>query len=170
MAARQPDAIALLKADHRMVEELFEAFENSKNDAQKKKLADQICLELSVHTAIEEGVFYPACDGKVEDELLDEALVEHDGAKVLLAEIQDGDPGDEFYDAKVKVLSEMIKHHVKEEEMPGEGLFAQAQKSGIDLASLGEEMAIEKDRLIALYESDGVPTPETETYTTTVFS
>lgn len=170
MAARKPDAIALLKADHRRVEELFKAFEESQDDAQKKKLADQICLELSVHTGIEEGIFYPACDGKVEDELLDEAHVEHDGAKVLLAEIQDGDPGDEFYDAKVKVLSEMIKHHVKEEEAAGEGLFAQAQKSGIDLVALGEEMATEKDRLIALFESDGVPTPETETYTTTVFS
>ena len=123
----QPDAIALLKADHRKVETLFEKFEKAKDAATKKSLAQQICTELSVHTAIEEEIFYPACTGKIEEDLVKEAYVEHDGAKVMIAEIEAGKPGDEFYDAKVKVLSEQIKHHVKEEELRAEGMFAQAK-------------------------------------------
>ena len=107
------DAVALLKADHRKVEELFASFEAAKGDGQKKALAEQICMELTVHTKIEEDIFYPACEGKVEEDLLKEAYVEHDGAKVLIAEIEAGGPDDDFYDAKVKVLSEMIEHHVE---------------------------------------------------------
>jgi hypothetical protein len=96
-------------------------------------LAEQICMELTVHTKIEEDIFYPACEGKVEEDLLKEAYVEHDGAKVLIAEIEAGGPDDEFYDAKVKVLSEMIEHHVKEEEQRVEGMFSQARKAGLDM-------------------------------------
>ena len=84
---KSPDAVALLKADHRSVDELFGKFEKAKGDGAKEKLARQICLELSVHAKIEEEIFYPACEGKVEDDLLKEAYVEHDGAKVLIAEI-----------------------------------------------------------------------------------
>src|SRR5690606_24765628 len=101
------DAIAMLKADHRKVEELFEKFEKTNGKATKQGLAEQICLELKVHTAIEEEIFYPACRGKIEDDLVDEAYVEHDAAKVLIAVIEAGGPDEAFYDAQVKVLSEM---------------------------------------------------------------
>ena len=115
--ADKPDAIALLKADHRKVEDLFEKFESApRATAAREDRAEQICMELTVHTQIEEEIFYPACEGKVEEDLLKEAYVEHDGAKVLIAEIEAGGPDDEFYDAKVKVLSEQIEHHVEEEE------------------------------------------------------
>src|SRR5436190_17546907 len=116
------DAIALLKQDHRTVEDLFAQFEKASGEGRKQKLAEQICLELSVHAEIEEEIFYPACEGKVDEDLLKESYVEHDGAKVLIAEIMNGGPGDEYYDAKVKVLQEEIEHHVEEEEKRLEGL------------------------------------------------
>ena len=103
--AKEMDAVALLKADHRKVEVLFEKFESAKGGSAKQKLVEQICTELTVHATIGEEIFYPACKGQIEDEdLLDEAYVEHDGAKVLIAELTAGKPDDEFYDAKVKVL------------------------------------------------------------------
>ncbi len=153
-----PDAIALLKADHRKVEELFEKYENAKG--KKADIAQQICLELTVHATIEEEIFYPACKEAVEDDKLDEAYVEHDGAKQLIAEISAGTPADEFYDAKVKVLSEEIKHHVKEEEMR-DGIFAQAKASELDLDALGEQMAARKEELMAQFKSQGLPVPTT---------
>lgn len=162
--ADNKDAIALLKADHRLVEDLFEKFENARTAAQKAKLAEQICLELTVHTRIEEEVFYPACRGAVEDDLVAEAFVEHDGAKVLLAEIEAAEPDDEYFDAKVMVLSEMIRHHVKEEERRSEGMFAQARKAGLDMEALGAEMAQRKAALTAEYRKGGLPAPETLTF------
>jgi hypothetical protein len=159
-----PDAVALLKADHRKVEELFEKFESARGEGRKKALAEEICLELTVHTRIEEDVFYPACEGAVEEDLLKEAYVEHDAAKLLIAEIEAGGPNDEFYDAKVKVLSEMIKHHVEEEEQRVEGMFAQARKAGLDMDDLGERMAAEKEQLMEDYKSRGLPKPETSTF------
>jgi hemerythrin superfamily protein len=167
MATKDTDAIALLKADHRKVEGLFEKYESTKSDARKKALAEQICLELTVHTKIEEDVFYPACKGEIEDGLWHEAYVEHDGAKVMVAEIEKGNPGDEFYDAKVKVLSEMIKHHVKEEERRAEGMFAQARDAGLDTEALGVQMAKEKKTLVAKYKAEGVPKPPTPSFTGT---
>ncbi len=160
----RPDAIALLKADHRKVEELFAQFEAAKGDGRKKALAEQICLELTVHTKIEEDVFYPACEGAVEEDLLKEAYVEHDGAKVLVAEIEAGGPDDDFYDAKVKVLSEQIAHHVEEEEQRVEGMFSQARKAGLDMDALGETMAAEKAELIKAYKAGGLPKPEAKTF------
>lgn len=157
------DAVALLKADHRKVEDLFAKFEAAKGDGRKQALAEEICMELTVHTKIEEDIFYPACEGKVEEDLLKEAYVEHDGAKVLIAEIEAGGPDDEFYDAKVKVLSEMIEHHVEEEEKRVEGMFSQARKAGLDMDALGEQMAAEKEQLIANYKSSGLPRPEVST-------
>src|SRR3954462_2777852 len=142
------DAIALLKQDHRTVEDLFAKFEKASGDGRKQKLAEEICLELSVHAQIEEEIFYPACEGKVDEDLLKESYVEHDGAKVLIAEIVKGGPGDEFYDAKVKVLSEEIEHHVEEEEKRLEGLFAQARKAGLDMDALGAQMAARKRSLM----------------------
>ncbi len=171
MASAAPlDAVALLKADHRKVEDLFAKFEAAKGDGKKKALAEQICLELTVHTKIEEDVFYPACEGKVEEDLLKEAYVEHDGAKVLIAEIEAGGPDDEFYDSKVKVLSEMIEHHVEEEEQRVEGMFAQARKAGLDMDDLGARMAAEKEQLVASYKSSGLPKPETLTLTGTTLA
>ena len=161
--ADQPDAIALLKADHRTVEELFEKFEGAKGDGAKEKIAKQICLELTVHAQIEEEIFYPACEGKIEEDLLKEAYVEHDGAKVLIAEIEAGGPDDEFYDAKVKVLSEQIEHHVEEEEKRMEGMFSQARKAGLDMDALGEQLRARKEQLIADY-GQGLPRPVPTTF------
>jgi len=163
--ADKPDAIALLKADHRKVEDLFEKFEKAKSDSVKKSLVQEICTELSAHTAIEEEIFYPACTGKIDEDLVKEAYVEHDGAKVMIAELIASEPGDDFYDAKVKVLSEEIKHHVKEEEARSEGMFAQARDVGLDMEALGEEMAARKEALLAEFKSKGLPTPKTRSFT-----
>ena len=153
------DAVALLKEDHRTVEDLFAQFEKASGEGRKQKLATQICLELSVHAKIEEEIFYPACEGKVEEDLLKEAYVEHDGAKVLIGEIMAGEPSDEFYDAKVTVLQEQIEHHVEEEEKRLEGLFAQAKKAGLDMDALGERLASRKAELTTEYEATGIPEP-----------
>jgi hemerythrin superfamily protein len=162
--SQQQDAIALLKQDHRTVEELFAQFEKASGDGRKEKLARQICLELSVHAAIEEEIFYPACEGKVDEELLKEAYVEHDGAKVLIAEIEaGGEAADDYFDAKVKVLQEQIEHHVEEEEKRMEGLFSQARKAGIDMEALGRQLAQRKAELTETYQASGVPKPELTT-------
>ena len=161
--ASKQDAIALLKDDHRKVEELFKQFENASGDGRKERIANQICLELSVHATIEEEIFYPACEGKVDEDLLKESYVEHDGAKVLIAEIVGGSPDDEFYDAKVKVLSEEIEHHVEEEERRMEGLFAQARKAGLDMDALGEQLAARKQELTEKFTASGLPKPELTT-------
>ena len=151
------DAIALLKADHREVEELFAKFENASGDGKKQQIAERICTELKIHSMIEEEIFYPALQGKIEQDLLDEAYVEHDGAKVLINDIMAGGADDEFYDAKVAVLQEEIEHHVKEEEAPSEGMFAQARDAEVDLVMLRDQMAARKEELMALAESEGLP-------------
>lgn len=141
------DAISLLKADHRQVETWFEQFEKARSDDRKRDLAANICDALRVHTAIEEEIFYPAFyEATQEEDLHHEAIVEHDGAKKLIAEIESSGPDDEFYDARVSVLSEMIKHHVKEEEQR-DGMFAKARSSGLDLVSLGVQLAERKAEL-----------------------
>jgi hypothetical protein len=154
------DAIALLKADHRKVQGLFRRYEKSRSNAVKAKIAQQICMELTVHTTIEEELFYPAVRGAVDGEIHDEAYVEHDGAKVLIAELLKGTPEDEFFDAKVTVLSEMIKHHVKEEEQPG-GLFAQARRDHIDFDTLTRNMKALKSSMVENIKTAGVPMPAT---------
>lgn len=151
------DAIALLKADHRKAEELFEQFEKARSDGRRQSLAHEICTELKIHTLIEEEIFYPAFRGKIEDSTLDEAYVEHDGAKILINDIEAGGPGDDFYEAKVKVLSEDIKHHVHEEEMPSEGMFAQCRRTDVDLVALRDQMQARKDALMAQEKSGGLP-------------
>ena len=163
MADKNPDAIALLKQDHDEVEQLFKDFEKASGDGRKEKLAREICRQLTVHAQIEEEIFYPACEGKVEEDLLKESYVEHDAAKLLIAEIEAGGPGDEFYDAKVKVLSEEIDHHVQEEEKRMEGLFAQAKKAGLDMDALGEQLAQRKAELLDQTQSGPLPTPELTT-------
>ena len=145
--ARGNDAVALLKADHRQVEQLFAQFEKARDDQRKLELATSICNALKVHTMIEEEIFYPAFLDAAEDEdIHHEAIVEHDGAKKLIAEIEASGPDDDFYDAKVTVLSEMIKHHVKEEEGPG-GMFSESRDSEMDLDMLGEQLAARKAEL-----------------------
>lgn len=146
--ADAPDAIALLKADHREVEGWFEEFEKTESAAKKQKLADKICMALEVHAEIEEEIFYPACrEAGVEDDMMDEADVEHDSAKKLIAEIEAGQAGDDHWNAKVHVLSEMIKHHAKEEEQR-DGMFAKAKKADLDLDALGEQLQARKKELM----------------------
>jgi hypothetical protein len=153
-------AIDMLKADHRKVERLFKRYEKSKSRDAKARLARDICLELSVHTSLEEELFYPTVADAVDEETRDEAYVEHDGAKNLIAELLKGSPGDDFYDAKVTVLSELIKHHVKEEEQPG-GMFSQARRNDIDFDELARRMKALKAELLAKMKHDGVPLPVT---------
>jgi hypothetical protein len=161
MPSKKQDAISLLKADHRKVEELFEKYESARS--KKTDIAKQICMELTIHTMIEEEIFYPACrEAGVESDIMDEANVEHDGAKALIAELESGSPEDEFYDAKVKVLSEEIKHHVKEEEKRG-GIFSGARQAELDLDALGEQLAARKQELKDQFQSEGLPAPVTLT-------
>ena len=159
------DAIALLKADHHKVEDLFDEFEAAKGAARKQALVEKICAELSAHTVIEEEIFYPAYRGKVEEGLLNEGYVEHDGSKVLIAELLASAPSAEFYDAKVKVLSEQIEHHVHEEERRSDGIFAQARVAGLDMDELGDRLKARKEEILAEYKTSGIPAPETRTFT-----
>jgi hypothetical protein len=162
----KPDAVALLKQDHRKVEDLFEKFEKAHDERRKKALVQEICTELVIHSTIEEEIFYPACKDKIEDEdLLEESYVEHDGAKVLIAELLDSTPDAEFYDAKVTVLSEMIKHHVEEEEKRSEGLFAQAKQAGLDMSELGRRMMERKEQLKQQFAGGKLPPPKTRSFT-----
>jgi len=147
------DAIKLLKADHDEVAGWFEDFEKTNSESKKQKLADQICTALKVHTQIEEEIFYPACrEAGIEEDMMDEADVEHDGAKNLIEQIESGKAGDDHWDAKVTVLGEMIKHHVKEEEQR-DGMFAKAKKADIDLDQLGAELKARKDELMRDYKN-----------------
>lgn len=157
------DAIALLKADHRKVEELFDKFENTNSSNKKLSIAREICMELKIHTMLEEEIFYPAFRGKIEDDTLDEAYVEHDGAKMLVNEIAAGSPDDDFFDAKVTVLSEEIKHHVHEEEMPSKGMFAQCRKTDVDLVELRDQMLARKQELLAQAQGEGLPPAQPRT-------
>lgn len=145
---RDPLAITLLKQDHRQVEHWFDEYEQLEADGEKVALFNKIALALKVHCQIEEEIFYPEDRGDVEDDMLDEAYVEHDGAKKLIAEIEQMSPSEEFYDAKVKVLGEYIKHHVREEEQPG-GIFAQAKKGQEDLEEMGARLKARKEALMA---------------------
>jgi hypothetical protein len=159
------DALALLKADHRKVEDLFEKFESARGSERKAALAKEICTELMIHATIEEEIFYPACKEAVDEDQMDEAYVEHDGAKVMIAELLGSNPDQPFYDAKMTVLSEEIKHHVKEEERPGEGVFAQAREAGLDMEALGARLAARKAQLLEQFKTGGLPPPKTRAFT-----
>lgn len=156
------DAVAMLKADHRKVGDIFASFEKARGKDRKQALAEQACLELKVHTIIEEEIFYPACRSRIEEDLMNEAYVEHDAAKMLINDIEAGGPDEAFYDAKVKVLSEMIKHHVKEEEMRADGMFAQARAAGLDMDDLADRMRARKKSAMA--ELQGHPEIPAETH------
>ena len=157
VSERKQDATHLLAQDHREVEELFSEFEKAKGASDKEKLARQICTELKIHAMIEEEIFYPALRGKIEDADLDEAIVEHDGAKLLINDIEATAPDEQFYDAKVKVLQEEIEHHVEEEEKIRDNIFQQARATDVDLEALGEQLAARKQELKQKAETEGLP-------------
>jgi len=157
-SASTQDAVSLLKEDHRQVEKMFRQFERA-TPGQKGEIAKQICRALRVHTTIEEEIFYPAFLEEAGDEdIHHEAEVEHAGAKNLISQIEKQGPGDDYFEAKVSVLSEMIKHHVKEEEAPG-GMFAEAKKAKMDLEALGEQMMQRKTELEESAEQGGEIAP-----------
>lgn len=147
-SAPAEDAIALLEADHREVSGYFEQYESLTDNAEKKALATKLCRALKLHTQIEEEIFYPAARKATGDgDLLDEAAVEHMGAKNLIAEIEAMQPGQNLYDAKIKVLGEQVHHHVEEEE---EELFPELRATKLDLVALGKKLAARKSELLAL--------------------
>jgi hypothetical protein len=157
----QADAVSLLRADHRKVEQLFEQYESAGSANEKRALVRQICSELIVHTQLEEEVFYPACREKTtERDALDEAQVEHDSGKILIGELMSQDPDSEFYDAKVSVLSEYIKHHVGEEEKPSDGIFAKATTAQVDMNALGQSLKARKQELLSKAETKGFRPPQ----------
>src|SRR5690242_10669524 len=153
------DAIALLKQDHRNVEALFKEFKTADQE-EKQELVERICNELIIHTILEEEIFYKECrDRGVDTDGLDEAQVEHDSAKVLIEDLLNEEPASEYYDAKVTVLSEYIKHHVGEEEKPGEGIFAKATKLGLDMSALGQRLQARKQQLMQKAEANELSPP-----------
>ena len=143
------DATALLKADHQRVADLFEEFESAKSGKSKMSIVAQICTELTVHAQIEEEIFYPAFQKALKDhELVPEANVEHDSIKDLIAQVEGVEPGGDEYDAKVKVMGELVEHHVKEEHRD---MFPKAKESKMDLDALGAQMYERKQELMAQY-------------------
>jgi predicted transcriptional regulator len=159
--AKTQTAIDLLVEDHRKVEALFEKFEKARGADAQQKIVHQICDELTVHAMIEEEIFYPALRGKIEDDMLDEAYVEHDGAKMLLLALRESEPNEDFYEAKVTVLQEQIEHHVEEEKQRN-SMFAQARKADVDLEWLGEQMLIRKTELMKMADEGTLPPPRME--------
>ena len=141
------DAVALLKADHEAVSRMFADYEKSRSASGKKALVAEICTALSVHAQIEEEIFYPALKSVLKDKLLvPEATVEHASVKDLIDQLQGAEPDSEMYDARVKVLSEYVKHHVKEEQSE---MFPKAKASSLDMVELGARMTARKDDLLA---------------------
>ena len=142
---RRVDAIALLRQDHQRVLELFDRFENVRGNDRKERLAEQICRELQIHATIEEEIFYPAVREAIDDsDLMDEATVEHQSAKELIAQIEAMSADDDLYDAKVTVLGEYVRHHVKEEQ--GE-MFKKVRQANLDLRELGDRLRERKAEL-----------------------
>ncbi len=145
------NAIELLKADHEKVKDLFDQFEETENAAEKKRLVDEACHELKIHSAIEEEIFYPAVRREISDEaLMNEADEEHHEAKVLIAELETMDGSESHFEAKFHVLSENIRHHIEEEETE---MLPKAEETELDMDALGEEMSQRKQELI----KEGVP-------------
>jgi len=141
------DAIALLRADHKKVSELYAQYETTRSPAKKKALVATICLELSVHARVEEEIFYPAVKAALKDkEMIPEAQVEHASLKELIAQVKDKEPDGEMFDAKIKVMSEYTKHHVKEEQNE---IFPAAKKTRLDMQDLGAQIAARKEELMA---------------------
>ena len=141
------DATAMLRADHKRVNDLFAEYENARSTSVKNKLVSQICIELAVHAQLEEEIFYPSVKKALKDkELVPEATVEHATLKALIGQIEGAEPDGEMYDARVKVLSEYVKHHVKEEQSE---MFPKAKSAKLDLVELGARIAARKGELLA---------------------
>lgn len=152
-SARSKDAIAVLKEQHQEVKKLFGQFDKAKAEGRRAELCRQICMELKVHTQIEEELLYPQAHDEINDpELVDESLVEHRAAKELIAEIEGTDPSDEMFAARMQVLEEQIDHHVKEEETE---LFPKIRKSDMDLKQIGEQLRQRTKELKAEMKGDG---------------
>jgi hemerythrin superfamily protein len=141
------DAIAILRADHKLVSGLFDDFEKTRSSARKAKIVEQICVELTAHALVEEEIFYPAVKAALKDkELVPEATVEHQSVKDLIAQVRGVQPDGEMYDAKVKVMGEFVKHHVKEEQNE---MFPKAKATRLDMVALGEQILARKEELLA---------------------
>lgn len=158
------DAIALLKQDHRLVERLFDEFEAADDD-QLQSIAERVCQLLTVHAQIEEELFYPRAKESLDDEddieLVNEASVEHQSAKDLIAKVEGMAPEEETFKATVKVLGEYVKHHVKEEENE---LFPKLKKTEFDMKDIGAQLF---DRKMQLMQEMGIETQIEEEQTTT---
>jgi hemerythrin superfamily protein len=145
--AKPQEATALLRADHKAVSALFAQYETTRSTAKKKTLVAKICTELSVHAQVEEEIFYPAVKAALKDkELVPEATVEHATLKDLIAQVEGVEPDGEMFDAKIKVMSEYVKHHVKEEQNE---MFPKAKATRLDMMALGTQMAARKQELLA---------------------
>jgi hypothetical protein len=149
--AAPKEAIAILRADHKLVSELFAEVEKTRKQEKKLKLVEQICQELTIHAQVEEEIFYPAVKEALDDdELVPEARVEHESLKALIAEIEGAEDDEEMYEARVKVLSEYVKHHVKEEQNE---MFPKVKQSSLDLEELGAQIMQRKEELKAELEN-----------------
>jgi hemerythrin superfamily protein len=141
------DAIKMLRADHKLVNELFEEYEKARSVKKKKELVAQICSELTIHALLEEEIFYPAVKRALKDkELVPEATVEHGTLKQLIAEVEGKEPDGEMFDARIKVMGEYVKHHVKEEKNE---MFPKAKSTKLDMVELGALMMERKEQLLA---------------------
>lgn len=141
------DAISLLEADHAQVKQLFDSYKTFTRRADRARLVQEVCEALTIHAALEEEIFYPACRELIDDDPLDEAQVEHDSAKVLINELLAGSPEDPFYDAKFEVLADQVRHHIEEEEGKSDSIFAKARSAGADLVALGRKLKERKAEL-----------------------
>lgn len=147
-ATKPQEATAMLRADHKKVSALFEQYESARSTSRKQSIVAQICTELKVHTMIEEEIFYPAVKAALKDhELVPEATVEHASVKDLIAQVEGKTPDGEMFDARIKVMSEFVKHHVKEEQNE---MFPKAKKTKLDMVALGAQMAARKEELLAM--------------------
>lgn len=146
-SARGQDATSLLRADHKLVSQLFASYERARSPSKKQQLVDQICMELTVHAQVEEEIFYPAVKQALKDkELVPEAMVEHATLKALIAQVEGIEPDGEMFDARLQVLSEYVKHHVKEEQ---DEMFPKAKATSLDMKEVGAEILARKKILLA---------------------
>ncbi|MES2822358.1 MAG: hemerythrin domain-containing protein [Pseudomonadota bacterium] len=146
-SSKAKEATAILRADHKLVAELFSEYEKARSTTKKKELVAQICTELTVHAQVEEEIFYPAVKSALKDkELIPEATVEHATLKELIAQVEGIQPDGEMFDAKIKVMSEYVKHHVKEEQNE---IFPKAKAADMDLLALGAQITERKEELLA---------------------
>jgi len=152
MTKKSPDAVDMLKADHKKVKELFSEFEDADSPKEQKRIADEAMMELKIHTVLEEEIFYPTVRREIDDEdkIMEEADEEHHVAKMLIAELEQMQEDDEHFEAKFTVLAESVRHHIKEEE--GE-MLPRAKKTDVDMKALGEKMMERKEQL----KSEGIP-------------